>query len=342
MVFGPEDRDGGARLRLSKRIHELHPRQRSDGTLDEGWGHGSTAIGEHFQTAGVEAREVRVVQHLLEHRRHDQGPRDALPLHQLQPLRRLELALDDDGPAAVDRGQRGLQPRNVVQGKRQERHLLLVRVGWLDVGQHERGEAGVAEHDGLRPARRASGEQQDRGVLGVTFGEADFVLPARGQELFISGPIGDRRLADHDEPLDGRGLGPQRLHQRDVPLTGDEHLRSGVLQGEPHLLRALAKVQRHVDGVQTRRGEIGLEVLWRVHVDDRDAVSRRHARVRQSIRQAVRALRELRVGPTPVVEGDGHAVGHDRRRYRQQLMGMHSVRLTAAPAGPQGPAQRQA
>ena len=115
-----------------------------------------------------------------------------------------------------------------------------------------------------------------------------------------------------EQRVDGRGPRDacREPRRRAFELAFEhESLRLGVPQHGCHLAFGQPPVERHEDRVESRRGEVGDEVLRRVGEESADAVALRHA-------ARVHRRGEPFDGGERVAVGDRAIVGDERRRVR--------------------------
>ena len=95
------------------------------------------------------------------------------------------------------------------------------------------------------------------------------------------------------------------------------------------LLAVAPEVQRDVDGIQPRGGEVRLEVDGRVHVHDGDAVARPDAVRGERVGEPVGAVGEPGVGERDAVVDERGALRHDGGGDGQDVVGVQG----SSPAG---------
>ena len=95
-----------------------------------------------------------------------------------------------------------------------------------------------------------------------------------------------------------------------------------MLKREPKLLCAVAEIERDVDSVQAGCGEVQLQVVRRVDVDDRDPVARLDSQLRECVGKPVRAPRKPFERCRLAVECNRRAFGDDRGCDGQYIVRM--------------------
>ena len=270
----------------------------------------------------VEARELRVVQHRREHRRHPVHRGTALRLQCRERLVRIEsLAGEHHGHAVRGRRQIAEHHAEAVV----ERHRYAER---LSRRQSHRPRAGDRVVDDVVVGQRCALWR-----AGGTGGELDVDRIARPQStgdrveapaLAAAAPVHDlveaeapwRRIGaelDHGAELRqafcAQAAGPAPIELRselpdhldvggglELPC-GDERLRADPIQGVFELRGPVGGIDVDEDQPDARGGELGDQPLGPVRRPDSDPVSLVQTEAQESGREPVHPPRELLVGP---------------------------------------------
>ena len=140
---------------------------------------------------------------VLQHGGHQHGAVGAVGLDQAHPLFGFKLAHYQHGSAAVDRRQGGLKTGDMVKRDGHQIGLFNIRVGRVDRGQQQPGEAFVAQHHALRHSGGAGGEHDYRGVIIVRLREVKLIGHGAGNQIVIADPSICGRPVQYDYPIGG-------------------------------------------------------------------------------------------------------------------------------------------
>ena len=323
MVFRRQHGDGRGGFGLPESVDETGAGQPGDGLADYFRRHRRRAVGNHLQTGQIEVAELRVVQQLFQHRRHQHGPVDGVLLHQRQPQQRLELAHDHLGAAGVHGGQRRLQPGDMVVRHRHQIGLFQIGVGRGNGGKDVGSKAVVGEHYAFGEVGGAGGEHNDGGVGGVGLREVELLRGGCPQQMFVAGEAGGGAGVQDNHPVlrhPEEVFFPQQLQ---IALADEQAGWAGDVQHLVQFVGLGAEVEGDIDGVKLGGGEVDFDAAVAVHLHHRHPVAGMHAQLGQRIGQPVDALGELFVVEFPPVEDDRRAVGDDGAGDGQQFGGVH-------------------
>jgi hypothetical protein len=219
---------------------------------------------------------------------------------------RVELRLDQRGPALEQGGEQDLvQRRGMEQRRGHQGHLVTADIDVHQQVVHVPDDVPVGEHDPLGTSGRAGG-----------------VLDH--EQVIMTDRLVERRRALRPQPAPpwrpapAHDIDRQPLHLRragDVieARRRDQQLRAAVGQDVRRLRRRQPGVQRDEHGPQLRRREHRLDQLDRVEPQESHPVTAADAAGRQPVRQPGRVLGQLRVGPDLTGTDEGRvAGGHPR------------------------------
>jgi len=236
----------------------------------------------------------------LDHDGNEQRHRDAFFGQRAHDLRRVEVLLQIEGVARLNRDE-GEEGRRGVVDRRDDEGALTRHGGEGHARLGDvRADRGLGEHGALRPPRRAArvhlieihrvGDDAVRRRLGLV---CDEVVPAL--------PVGIAGV-DGDPTLDLRQLaahGGDRGHEL---APGDQEPRLRVVQDVGPLGRRQAEVQRDGYDAGLRGAEVDQEVLDAVLGKDRETIAHPETRSDEGIRQAVRRRVGLPVAEAAISE----------------------------------------
>ena len=177
--------------------------------------------------------------------------------------------------------------------------LFNIRVGRVDGGQQQPGEAFVAQHHALGHSGGAGGEHDYRGVIIVRLREVKLIGHGAGNQIVIADPSICGRPVQYHYPIGGHPFVGRDQWQ--VSLSDEQHAGLGDIQHYFQLLGLGPKVDGNVDSVQLGGGEVEFDAMWRVDLHHGYPVAGGHAPVRQGVGQFIYLL--LKFG-----EGGGFAV----------------------------------
>ena len=279
------------------------------------------------QRRQVRRGEVGVAQQRDPHGRRAEELRDPLPRDRREQRRRVGTGKDHAGRAEVDvDGEEAVQLRAVVH--RQRVHLDVVRAHpavdrAADVLADQRA---AGEQDALRTRLRARGVHQPHRVV-VAHQHVRGLRGADPPPAVDAVPAGGRRRAGRSDPAADRvghpGVGQRRIHRGDQRVLGDDPPRARVAQDVGDLGRGQHEVDRHQHHAELGRREGDDGELPAVVRQQREAVARPQAPIRERVRGPVdgdrRTPRTWRAGPRRrrrACPGSGARCGAGDRRRR--------------------------
>ncbi len=250
--------------------------------------------------------------HVLQER-HDQRRRrfedgDPFPLNPVVQTRRIDPVVlrHDHHRASVVQRPRDISHEHVEREacKLQQPHRELIQPVFPPVARRRVHQAAVLDHHALRLARRSRRVDHVRQILRTGFMEAVGIRPLLAvRSFFVQVQHRRQRQLLFAEPGFG-ALSQRRLRQ--------QHLRSAVFEHEPHALRRIIRVQRHIRPARFPDGQHGHQQVHRTLGENADDLLPADAACAQRSRQAVRPLVQLRIRQ-PII------LVHDGLRFRRAL-----------------------
>ncbi|MCY1419663.1 hypothetical protein D9M71_352560 [compost metagenome] len=280
------------------------------------------AVADALEAAQVVVGALRMLQHHLQHGRHQDDFANTLALDGLQHLQRIEIR-------QVDVRLVGDDPRNDEGHRRQVEHRRhMQRHGILDQRQHGHAQhwvephAAMGVHDALGEAGGAAGVHDHGEVLAAVPG---VLHRCRLGDQPLEGMHAGRRLAvaGVDQHRLAPGAGEDAFDQRQVIVVDDQEAGVAVVQRVDDLRHAPADVHR----VDRRAHPPARQHIFLVAVgvqrQHADALSAAQPKATEAGSQARDALAQFAIGFPPLAEDGGDTVGIHLHGYMQALGQVH-------------------
>ena len=261
-------------------------------------------------------------------RRHDRKPGDVLAAQRLhQRVRIADRLLEHERAADLERHQDLIEAVVERQGQHVQ-HDVVRRV--LQVRRdrrRRRDDVQVRQHHALGPAGRTRGVDQRRQI------DVD-ALPSRrlghrgGYGVERHGVLAGRGLVGTAADKDAgqmRGVRPQVWQRLQLPGVGDEARGAAVVQDVRELLRLDARIddQEHAAGLERGKDRHhGVGGVVQIHGD---TIGSAHAGVDHRVRERVRPLVDLSIGPALAVAHQRDFVGEAARAALEEFFYLHVV-----------------